>query len=85
MTRAPLDGRIGKRLAVPDGSFARELYVGGTYALAVTANGNGAGSLAAMQRRLRPGGPGRALLSATCLPPGTDWWFTGADGRVVIS
>jgi hypothetical protein len=48
----------------------------------VTATGVGAGTLAAQQTRLLPSGPGRALHSTTCLAPGTDWWFTGAEGRV---
>jgi hypothetical protein len=56
-------------------SSARPAYV-------ITASGAGAGGLAADEIRLIPRGLGRSLNDARCLRPGTDWWLTGADGRV---
>ena len=51
-------------------------------AVAVAAAGPGAAGVVASQASLIPYGPGRGLSDLTCLPPGTDWWFVGADGRV---
>ena len=44
--------------------------------------GPGADTVAADQRRLVPSGRGRGLVSSRCLTPATDWWVTGADGRI---
>lgn len=51
-------------------------------AVAVAATGLGADGVVASQTSLIAGGVGRGLSDLTCLPPGTDWWFVGADGRV---
>ena len=51
-------------------------------AVVVRVRGPGAGAIAADQHGLVPRGPGRGALSTPCLPPTTDWWLTGADGRV---
>ena len=51
-------------------------------AAVVTAEGPGAGTIAALQRRLNPSGLRRGLLSIPCLPPGTDWWLAGAEGGI---
>jgi hypothetical protein len=51
-------------------------------AVVVTATGPGAGTVAALQRRLNPSGLRRGLLSVNCEPPGTDWWLTGAEGGI---
>jgi hypothetical protein len=50
--------------------------------LAVTADGSAADAIAAEQDQLVSAGPHRALLSAACLAASTDWWITGADGRI---
>ena len=52
------------------------------YPVFVEATGRGAGAVVASQQRLIPHGTGRGLFSAPCLEPATDWWLTGADGRV---
>jgi len=51
-------------------------------AVSVAAAGLGADGVVASQTSLIAGGLGRGLSDLTCLPPGTDWWFVGADGRV---
>ena len=38
--------------------------------------------MAADQVTLVSRGSDRALLDSRCSPPGVDWWFAGADGRV---
>ena len=48
----------------------------------IQATGPGAAAVVADQRRLIAGGVLRSLFSAPCLQPQTDWWITGADGRV---
>jgi len=54
-------------------------------ATVVTASGSAAAHLVATQHALVPAGAMRSLLSAPCLPPATDTWITGADGRVGYS
>ena len=51
-------------------------------AASVTAAGPGAGGVVASQGWLTPGGLSRGLTDLTCLPPATDWWFVGPDGRI---
>ena len=51
-------------------------------ATVVTASGSTAAHVVATQHALIPAGALRSLLSAPCLPPATDTWITGADGRV---
>lgn len=51
-------------------------------AMLIEADGPGAGAVVADQSRLVSRGVLRSVFSAPCLPPGTDWWITGADGRV---
>ena len=51
-------------------------------ATVVTATGVVAGHVVASQHSLVPDGTLRGLLSAPCLPPVTDTWITGADGRL---
>jgi hypothetical protein len=51
-------------------------------AVTVAAAGLGADGVIAGQTSLIPGGAGRGLADLTCLPPATDWWFVGTDGRV---
>jgi hypothetical protein len=51
----------------------------------VSAVGSVAATLAADVVVEKPTGRSRALSSAKCVAPATDWWFTGADGRVGFS
>jgi hypothetical protein len=48
----------------------------------VTAQGNGAAGVAAVQRKLYPAGRHRGLMSAPCQEPRTDWWLTGLEGAI---
>lgn len=54
-------------------------------AVAVTATGPGAGSVAGSQVSLRPRGIHRGLADSACAAPATDWWFAGADGHIGIT
>jgi len=54
-------------------------------AVTVAAAGLGADGVVAGQTALITSGYGRGLSDLTCLPPRTDWWFVGADGRVGVS
>ncbi|HMC70291.1 MAG TPA: DUF5719 family protein, partial [Mycobacteriales bacterium] len=54
-------------------------------AVAVAAAGLGADGVVASQTSLIAFGLGRGLSDLTCLPPGTDWWFVGMDGRVGVA
>jgi Family of unknown function (DUF5719) len=51
-------------------------------ALAVKAVGSIAASVVADQTALTSSGRFRSLVGSRCVPPATDWWFAGADGRV---
>jgi hypothetical protein len=50
--------------------------------VAVAASGSVAASLAADVVGETATGRARAMLAARCAAPATDWWFTGAEGRV---
>lgn len=53
--------------------------------VAVTASGLGSEGLVATRTGLTPAGPGRGLADTACLPPSTDSWLVGADGRIGFS
>jgi Family of unknown function (DUF5719) len=50
--------------------------------VSITAKGSVAASLAADELVETPVGRYRALSGVRCAAPATDWWFSGADGRV---
>lgn len=54
----------------------------GGSAVAVTASGRAAGSVAVDEHELVAQGARQSLRATSCLAPGTDWWITGPDGRV---
>ena len=81
----PLSGKSAKTSVLGDHPVSRLSTTTDATAVLVSATGKGAGAVAADQNRLIPRGQFRALLSAPCLTPGTDWWIAGADGRVGYS
>lgn len=82
LTTAPLTGAGARTTSLPSHSLVRVRSTRAGGPVVVTAHGRGAGAVAVDQRRLIPGGRSRGLLATACLRPGTDWWITGADGRV---
>ncbi|HET7310590.1 MAG TPA: DUF5719 family protein [Mycobacteriales bacterium] len=85
VTMSPL--AVGDAAAGPVTALSAAPAVTTTFAAAlpttvVTAEGPGAGNVAAAQHQLVPTGTARGLISAPCLPAVTDSWITGADGRV---
>jgi hypothetical protein len=50
--------------------------------IALTASGSIAATLTGDVVTETTTGAARALSGARCVPPATDWWFAGADGRV---
>ena len=84
-TTTLMSGSKAKTVTLPDRPVSRVATSDVGQALAITNTGAGAGAVAADQNRLIPRGLFRALLSAPCLAPGTDWWITGTDGRVGYS
>ncbi|HEU5033974.1 MAG TPA: DUF5719 family protein [Mycobacteriales bacterium] len=85
ITTMQLTGRPSKPTVLPNHVLTRLHYFRAGHALLVSASGAGAGAVAVDQRRLIPRGGGRGLYSTPCLRPGTDFWITGADGRVGFS
>ena len=78
----PLSGVNARSTSLPSRALTRVNTTKPGYPLFVEATGPGAGAVVASQQRLIPRGTGRGLFSAPCLEPATDWWLTGADGRV---
>ena len=81
----PLSGSKAKSTTFPSRPVNRVLVKTTTAPLLLEANGPGAGAVVADQSRLIAAGVLRSLFSAPCLQPATDWWITGADGRVGYS
>jgi hypothetical protein len=81
----PLTGSKPKPVALGKGPVDRLSSTAEGTAVLLEATGKAAGDVVADQLRLIPRGIFRALLSAPCLTPGTDWWIGGADGRVGYS
>jgi hypothetical protein len=83
VTVRALNGAAAKPSPLSPTPVARVRSRPGHYqALAVSATGSVAASLAADQVTEIPQGRQRALSDARCETPGVDWWFAGADGRV---
>ena len=78
----PLSGSKARTTSLPSRAVTRVNETKTGYPVLVEASGPGAGAVVADQQRLIPHGTGRGLFSTPCLEPGTDWWITGADGRV---
>ena len=78
----PLSGPKAKTTALPSRALNRVRVTSTTAPTLIEADGRGAGAVVANQSRLIGGGVLRSLFSAPCLEPATDWWITGADGRV---
>lgn len=78
----PLSGAKASTSTLPARAVNREQVNTTVDPLLVEADGPGAGAVVADQSRLIAAGVLRSLFSAPCLSPGTDWWITGADGRV---
>ncbi len=81
----PLSGAKAKTTTLPSRAVNRVQVTTTTAPLLIEADGPGAGAVVADQSRLIAGGVLRSLFSAPCLEPATDWWITGADGRVGFS
>jgi hypothetical protein len=81
----PLTGTKPKTESLGKGAVTRLSSTADGTAVLLQATGKAAGAVVADQNRLIPRGIFRALLSAPCLTPGTDWWIGGADGRVGYS
>jgi hypothetical protein len=85
VTTKPLIGPSAKAATLPRQAVVRTRTTVPWHPVLVTATGPGASTVVADERRLIPQSPARGLLSAACLAPATDWWITGADGRVGIT
>ena len=48
-------------------------------------NGDGADATTVSQVAITPGGAYRGLTDLACMPPATDWWFAGGDGRIGVA
>lgn len=81
----PLAGAKAKTTSLPSRAINRVNVTTIVAPTLIQADGPGAAAVVADQRRLIPAGILRALFSAPCLQPRTDWWITGADGRVGYS
>jgi len=81
----PLSGTKAKTTSLPPRSTHRVKVTTTVAPLLIEADGPGAGAVVADQSRLISGGVLRGLFTAPCLQPATDWWITGADGRVGYS
>ncbi len=82
MPATPLTGASARPHRLPRRTVVRVGSVKPGHAVLVTAEGSGAAAVAADQQRLIPHGSNRGLFSTACLEPATDWWITGADGRI---
>jgi hypothetical protein len=78
----PLTGPRAKTQTLPTRAVNRVAVKSLTPAMLIEADGPGAGAVIADQSRLISRGVLRSLFSAPCLAPATDWWITGAEGRV---
>lgn len=78
----PLTGAHAKASTLPLHAVNRIRVTSASGPTVVDATGQGAGAVVADQTRLIPHGVLRGLFSSPCLQPATDWWITGADGRV---
>ena len=78
----PLSGAKAKTTTLSSRAVNRVNVTSTVAPTLIEADGAGAGAVVADQSRLISAGVLRSLFSAPCLQPGTDWWITGADGRV---
>ena len=78
----PLSGAKAKTTTLSSHAVNRVKVTTTVAPTLIEADGAGAGAVVADQSRLIAAGVLRSLFSAPCLQPGTDWWITGADGRV---
>ena len=85
MRTTPLSGAKAKTTSLPSRATNRVNVTTTVAPTVIQADGPGAAAVVADQRRLISGGVLRSLFSAPCLQPRTDWWITGADGRVGYS
>jgi hypothetical protein len=78
----PLTGAKAKTTVQPSHDVNRVQVTTTSAPTLIEVDGPGSGAIVADQSRLIGAGVLRGLFSAPCLEPATDWWMTGADGRV---
>ena len=79
---SPLTGARAKVTTLPSHAVNRVHQTTTSGPTVIDANGQGSGAVVADQSRLIPHGVLRGMFSSPCMQPATDWWITGADGRV---